>query len=178
MKCYSSIYSSCENTIFFVVDKLNAKMASQSENVISLPNHPATTTTTERHGCGLDYLFAISDFICGPEFHLYQEQMQKLLDEQKQRQLNKETINETAFDSYEDVKLELFTESDNKYTCKICGKELKKSNSIEDHIRTHTGEKPYKCKGNLFISLKLELFKQFFFFISQNVTKVFHNPSA
>lgn len=124
-------------------------MASQSENKINLPSTP-NLPVTEYHG-GLDYLFAISDFICGPEFHLYQEQMQRLLDEQHQRELNKETNIETEFNSYEDVKLELFTESENKYTCKICGKELKKSNSIEDHIRTHTGEKPYKCKGNILL---------------------------
>lgn len=110
-------------------------------------------------------LFAISDFLCSNEFKRLQDEIFRNFDtfmaqqklhaekeanraEEAQAQENpreKLTAEQLALlDKSKNCAKDLFTEVDSKYICKICGKELKKSNSIEDHIRTHTGEKPYK----------------------------------
>ncbi|PVU97887.1 hypothetical protein BB561_000279 [Smittium simulii] len=37
------------------------------------------------------------------------------------------------------------TSTKNIYTCKYCNKSYAKPSKLEEHIRTHTGERPYKC---------------------------------
>ena len=32
------------------------------------------------------------------------------------------------------------------FPCEVCGKVLKKRDSLNDHMRIHTGEKPYQCQ--------------------------------
>jgi KRAB domain-containing zinc finger protein len=34
---------------------------------------------------------------------------------------------------------------DKPYKCDICGKGFSQNGSLQSHIRTHTGDKPYKC---------------------------------
>jgi KRAB domain-containing zinc finger protein len=34
---------------------------------------------------------------------------------------------------------------DKPYKCDICGKVFSEGGSLQYHIRTHTGDKPYKC---------------------------------
>lgn len=119
-------------------------------------------TNSKNSQCEGVPLFAISDFLCSNEFKRLQDEIfrnfETFMAQQKIR-AEKEAMKEEAqensrvkltaeqqemLDKSQNCAKDLFTEVDSKYICKICGKELKKSNSIEDHIRTHTGEKPYK----------------------------------
>jgi KRAB domain-containing zinc finger protein len=34
---------------------------------------------------------------------------------------------------------------DKPYKCDVCGKGFSENNSLQMHIRTHTGDKTYKC---------------------------------
>ena len=34
---------------------------------------------------------------------------------------------------------------DKPYKCDTCGKRLRENQRLQTHIRTHTGDKPYKC---------------------------------
>ena len=34
---------------------------------------------------------------------------------------------------------------DKPYKCDVCGKGFNGNGSLQNHIRTHTGDKPYKC---------------------------------
>jgi uncharacterized Zn-finger protein len=34
---------------------------------------------------------------------------------------------------------------DKPYKCDICGEEFSQNSNLQEHSRTHTGDKPYKC---------------------------------
>jgi uncharacterized Zn-finger protein len=34
---------------------------------------------------------------------------------------------------------------DKPYKCNVCGKVFSQNGTLQNHIRTHTGDKPYKC---------------------------------
>lgn len=40
---------------------------------------------------------------------------------------------------------EVYVSQKNKFVCHICPKSYYSSNKLEKHIRTHSGEKPFKC---------------------------------
>ena len=44
------------------------------------------------------------------------------------------------------LKVHLFSHEEGKYPCDICGKKLKRPNALEEHRRTHTGEKSFLCQ--------------------------------
>lgn len=134
-----------------------------------------TTTIQKRPRLNFEgvRLFAISDYLLSDEFKVLQEQVFNFVNnaknfedntveevapnqppyamEQQQKQVQQSaprpnTTNKNRLDDISPKTREMFNEQDNKYICKICGKELRKTNSLEDHIRLHTGETPYKCK--------------------------------
>lgn len=137
------------------------KMATKQDHLIQIKTN---LKNSEIDGVPL---FAISDFLCSDEFKRLQDQIFRnfetfmaqsaknekdlLQAQQQQNELEKNPMDNLTsaqiqlIEESQNSAKDLFVEQDNKYVCKICGKELKKSNSIEDHIRTHTGEKPYKC---------------------------------
>ena len=51
-----------------------------------------------------------------------------------------------SFPTSGQLKIHLLSHQEGKFPCDICGKKLKRPNQLDEHRRTHTGEKSFLCK--------------------------------
>lgn len=65
---------------------------------------------------------------------------------------------------------QIFYNGKERYTCQYCQKVFPRSANLTRHVRTHTGEQPYKVEKKLKENLNLDFKKNFFFeFITTNI---------